>query len=447
MIKLRTQHKVALLGIFSISAAFAFYFFSTPPIVYDSSALVSSSISDSSLQNSNADISSADENSINTNNDITEVPTRRPKATHVKTPDAVKTIYMTSWVASTRDWRASLVKLIEETELNSIIIDIKDYTGRISFKVHDPLLVEIGSEEIRINDIEDFINLLHQKGIYVIGRITVFQDPYLATLHPEIFVKTETDKNKLWEDGNGIHYIDPGAKFAWDYIVALAKESYAVGFDELNFDYIRFPSDGNMRDIYFPVSEERVNTDIEYGKAKVVRDFFAYLHKELTHIREEGVITSADLFGMVTTNYDDLNVGQVMEYALPYFDYIAPMTYPSHYPRGFNGWQNPNKHVYGVIKYSMDRAVNRLAEQSTTISDLGDAPIPRVSTSSPQLYSKKVYSKEKLRPWLQDFDYGGDYDVEEVRAQIQAVYDAGLDSWMLWDPANKYTRGALLPAE
>jgi len=157
------------------------------------------------------------------------------------------------------------------------------------------------------------------------------------------------------------------------------------------------------------------DSDPNYGKAEIMRDFFKYLAKEM---KSTGAVLSADMFGMVTTNPDDLNIEQVLEYAEPYFDYIAPMTYPSHYPNGFNGYPNPNKEVYGVIKYSMDQAVRRMNEAST--------------------------SPSKIRPWLQDFDYGGNYGIAEVRAQIQAVYDAGLDSWMLWDPANIYTKDALL---
>jgi len=335
-------------------------------------------------------------------------------ASHIDTPESVKAIYMTSWVAGTSSFREKLIKIADETEINAIIIDIKDYTGKIAFEIDDPLLEEVGAVENRIPDIRDFIKRLHDKNIYVIGRISVFQDPHFVSVHPEFAVKRESD-GEVWEDYKGITWLDAGSEEVWDYVIAIAKESYAVGFDELNFDYIRFPSDGNMNDIYYPFSEEKVLADPYYGKAEVLRDFFKYLDNEMKDI---GAVLSADLFGMVTTNPDDLNVGQVLEYAEPYFDYIAPMVYPSHYPWGFNGWENPNKEVYGVVKYSMDSAVERMIAASST--------------------------PEKLRPWLQDFDYGGNYDIAEVRAQIQAVYDSGLTSWMLWAPSNKYTVDALL---
>lgn len=326
--------------------------------------------------------------------------------THLKTPEPLKALYMTSWVAGEKKWRDSIVRIIDETELNAIVIDVKDYSGGISFKVSNPVLDAVGAQENRIPDIKKFISELHQKGIYVIARISVFQDPKLVKKHPEFAVKRASD-GAIWKDYKGISWIDVGARDAWDYVAEIGKESYAVGFDELNFDYIRFPSDGNMRDIAYSWSGKR-------PKADVLEEFFSHLHNALA---PTGAILSADLFGMTTTNMDDLNIGQVLERAVPYFDYIAPMVYPSHYPPKFNGYPNPNLVPYEVVKFSLDRAVARM----------------NAATTSPL----------KIRPWLQDFQYGGTYGPKEVRAQIQATYDAGLTSWMLWDPAVRYTRGAL----
>jgi hypothetical protein len=209
----------------------------------------------------------------------------------------------------------------------------------------------------------------------------------------------------------------------WQYLVDLAKASYAIGFDEINFDYIRFPSDGNMTDIYYPWSEiiwtatSTVQTDLS-PKTRVMESFFKFLHQELAGT---GIKLSVDFFGMTTTNTDDLNIGQVLETAIPYFDYICPMVYPSHYPVDFLGYKTVaevNAHPYEIVKYSMDEAVKRLVVASST-------PL-------------------KLRPWLQDNDYPIPYTPAMVRAQIQATYDAGLTSWMLWDAGNTYTREALL---
>ncbi len=342
----------------------------------------------------------------------------KPKvASHVKIPEAVKAIYMTACVAGTPSLRDNLINLVETTELNSIVLNIKDETGKIGFDTGNPKLKDVEAQisegECKIGDIEALVELIHSKGIFLIGRLPVFQDQYMTEKRPDLAVKRESDGG-VWSDRKGIRWLDAGSKEVWDYVIEIGKTSYNLGFDELNLDYIRFPSDGDMRDIYYPFSEEKVNADPEFGKAKVVREFFAYFNNAF---KDTDVVLSADLFGMVTTNTDDLNIGQILEYASPYFDFIAPMVYPSHYPRGFNGWQNPNNYPYEVIKFSMDEAVKRLVVASTT-------PL-------------------QLRPWLQDFDYGGDYDVEEVRAQIQATYDAGLTSWMLWSASNRYTTGAL----
>jgi len=385
---------------------FGLLFFASPyffkPIEYNINDIVSGEGNEDNLKDKNV-------------GDIKEEEIVVPfVATHLDIPEAVKGVYMTACVAGTPSIRSKMVKLVEETELNTIIIDIKDYSGTISFRVGDPLLDGFDGPGCHVSDMREFVDSLHKKGIYVVGRITVFQDPYYSKLYPELAVKKESDKSILWKDRKGIIYIDPGAKEMWDYIVMLSRGSYEAGFDEINFDYIRFPSDGNMDDMYYPFSEEKILADMSFGKAKVLRDFFAYLDDNL---KDTGAVLSADLFGMTTTNKDDLNIGQILEYAEPYFDFIAPMVYPSHYPKGFMGYDNVNAHPYEIVKFSMDEASKRLI----------------VATSTPL----------KLRPWLQDNDYPVHYTPEMVRAQKQAVYDAGLTSWMLWDAANTYTREAL----
>ena len=390
---------------------------------------------------------------------IDKLPSEEPLAVkkdipiHIPAPDHVRTIYMSQCVVGTPSFRKDLVEIAETTEINSIIIDIKDYTGKIAFPTTNPALVDSVSDACGANDMKDFVRSLNEKGIYVIGRITVFQDPYYTKTFPEFAVKKASATTTLWEDYKGLNFIDVGAKPFWEYITELSKESFIIGFDELNFDYVRFPSDGNMRDIYYPYSEVAVNANPNTGKAEEVEKFFSYLHSKLSEFNIETLnsdgevvmaspVLSADLFGMVTTNVDDLNIGQQLERALPYFDYIAPMTYPSHYPSGFNGWVNPNDNVYGVLKFSMDSAVERAIATTTSVKTLTNS---RIGTSTPPIYTKPAYPASKLRPWLQDFDYGGDYDILEVRAQIQATYDSGLNSWMLWAPSNRYTKGALEP--
>lgn len=428
-----TLSLVGLLGLFSFS------YFTAPNLV---SSVYTATSSLTATQTPSVVIEEEEEVPI--------IPSELP--IHIPAPEFVRTIYMSQCVVGTPSFRADLVEVAETTEINSIIIDIKDYTGKLAFETDNPKLVDSVSDECGARDMRSFIRMLNEKDIYVIGRITVFQDPYYTKTFPHLAIKKASATSTNWADYKGLSFIDPGAKEFHDYILEISKESFKIGFDELNFDYIRFPSDGNMQDIYFPFSEAEVRANPATGRAEVVEAFFEYLHSELEaftipavvngEVKEVSPITSADIFGMTTTNYDDLTIGQQLEKALPYFDYIAPMVYPSHYPNGFNGWSNPNDHVYGVIKFSMDRAVERTISSTTPVAANVNE---RIGTSTPAMYKKPVYDKLKLRPWLQDFDYGGDYDIEEVRAQIQATYDAGLNSWMLWAPSNRYTIGALEP--
>lgn len=363
---------------------------------------------------------------------VETVAEKKKPVVHLKTPESVKGIYMTSCVAGTPSFRKKLVDLVDTTELNTIVIDIKDYTGMLSFVPTDSALKDYLSNRCYAPDMKEFVASLHEKGIYVVGRITVFQDPFLAKKHPELGVKKLSDKNVLWADRKGINFVDVGAKGVWEHVIAISKESYALGFDELNYDYIRFPSDGNMKDIYFPYSVGRI-------KSEVLEEFFAYLQNNL---KNTGVVLSADLFGMTTTNTDDLNIGQQLEKTLPYFDFVAPMVYPSHYPSGFNNWKDVNAHPYDIVYYAMSTAVNRALATTTPVKTIGSEQVS-VSTTTPILYTKEVHDKLKLRPWLQDNDYPIHYTPAMVRAQIKATYDAGLTSWMLWDAGNTYTQAAL----
>ncbi len=340
--------------------------------------------------------------------------------TYVKTPEPLKGIYMTSWIASNKQLRDNLVKIIDETEINAVVIDIKDYSGKIVYPIEDnSALKAFGSEEVRVRDLKEFIEELHKKNIYVAGRVAVFQDAYFVKHRPDLAVKTKNG-SAVWKDRKGISWIDPGSKEYWEYIIMVAKESHKIGFDEINFDYIRFPSDGNMQDISYPFSSTT-------PKATVIKNFFEYLHLSIEKDSElSSLKTSADLFGMVTNTRDDMGIGQVLENALPYFDYIMPMVYPSHYPPNFQGYLEPEAHPYEIIKFSMQEAVVRSeALASSTGQDL-------------------LEYKNKMRPWLQDFGLRVSYGPAEVRAQIKATNDLGLTSWILWSPSNKYTKGALL---
>jgi hypothetical protein len=356
-----------------------------------------------------------------------------PAITHIATPEIVKGIYMTACVAGSKSLRNGLVDIANKTEINTIIVDIKDFSGRISFQSDDPELKNYVSDRCRADDMNEFIRQMHAQNIYVIGRVTTFQDPYYTSVHPEAAIRRKSDGG-IWTDKNGISYIDPGSHEAWDHVIAIAKAGHDIGFDEINFDYIRYPSDGNVSDIRLPESA------IGSSKPQVLESFFSYLD---TKMKEYGITHSADLFGLTTTNYDDLGIGQVLERTMPYFDFVDPMVYPSHYPPTFNGWKNPNAVPYDLIHYVLKTAVVRAEASTTKIKILGAEP---VASTSPQLYVKESYSAQKIRPWLQDFSLGlPRYGVQEVQDQIQATYDDGIHSWLLWNAANHYTLNALTP--
>jgi len=357
-----------------------------------------------------------------------QVPPGPPE--HIPTPPSVKAVYMSQCVAGSKKIRDVLVQVVDTTELNSIIIDIRDFTGKISFPTDNPMLKDAVSKECGAADMEAFIDALHAKNIYVIGRITVFQNPHYTSLHPEEAVQKKG--GGVWKDYKGLAFVDVGSRPYWDHVVELSKISYALGFDELNYDYVRYPSDGPMSQTVYTHSAGK-------SKGQVLEEFFAYLSQNVrVPMGEEKTIPvlSADLFGMAATNYDDMGIGQVLERALPYFDYVSPMVYPSHYPSGFNGYKNVNNNAYNIVKLAMDTASKRVEATTTTVAALTHT---RLATSTPQLYAKKSYPRTKIRPWLQSFNYPVTYTPAMVEAQIQATYDAGLDSWFFWDAANKYT--------
>jgi hypothetical protein len=341
--------------------------------------------------------------------------------THLPTPEPLKALYMTSCVAATPSWRASLKEIVDNTELNAVVIDIKDYTGTVAFPNSFPRLRQGYGGQAKgcvVKDMKEFIAELHESEIYAIGRVSVFQDVSYSNLFPELAVKS-LSTGGVWKDHKGLSFIDVAATPYWDYIVNISKEAYALGFDELNYDYVRYPSDGNMQDVHYSWA---IGTST---RAATLESFFSYIHDNL---KELGVKTSVDLFGMTTTVEGDMGIGQVLERALPYFDYVAPMVYPSHYPPTWNGFANPAEHPYEVIKIAMAKGLER--EQAWLLSN-------NLSTST----------TSKLRPWLQDFNLGATYGPDKIQAQIEATYDTGLTSWMLWSAANKYTSSALLPDE
>ena len=330
-------------------------------------------------------------------------------------PAILKGIYVTGWSSGSKSYIEYLHSLFKTTQINAVVVDVKDSSGVVSYDTGVQKAKKYGAYQKKIPDIDALINDFHNKGIYVIGRVVVFQDPILAKARPNLAVYnklTTQDLSKpvLWGDGSGMHWVDPASQEAWDYNIAIAKDALMHGFDEINFDYIRFPTNGVASAMGFPIWDQKT------PRHTIIKSFFQKLRESLP-----GAKISADLFGQVTTNTDDMVIGQILEDSFIYFDFICPMIYPSHYASGFLGYNLPSEHPYEMVKNAMDTA---LARENLARSDL---------------------AKTKIRPWLQDFTLTIPYTAGAVKKEIQAVEDSTGENYigfLLWNPRNVYTRDA-----
>lgn len=349
----------------------------------------------------------------------------RYKAIHIYTPKEVRALYLSGWGAGSNVVRDRVVKTITNSQanntkgLNAIVIDIKDYTGYISFNLDNSMkdmdydygnIFEVGNTSKKIDNIYKIIESMHDKNIYVIGRIAVFQDPYMPRHNTDMALKDIY--GNMWKDKKSLTWVDPSNRDYWKYIVNLSKYSHDIGFDEINLDYIRYPTDGNINIIKLGLASGTT-------KYNVINNFYQYVGQELKNY----VPLSADLFGLVTASEDDLGIGQKMESGLLNFDFISPMIYPSHYGAGFKGISDPDANPKATIRATMSDAykkVNVLA--SSTNKD------------------SKIYW-DKMRPWIQDFSLRSVYGIKEVNGQIEALRELGINSYLIWNASNVYTQG------
>lgn len=318
-----------------------------------------------------------------------------------------KGLYITAKTAADDAKRAEILKLLDTTELNAVVIDIKDSTGFIQYKSSDAVSGrKIWIHRETMTDPAAIVHEFHSHNVYVIGRIVVFQDPPLAKAFPELTIKTKG--NESWKDYKGVTWVDPTNTTIWEYNVAIARDAAKLGFDELNFDYVRFPSDGNLEGVKY----SRTFTK----RHEIMKEFFAFVSDAL---KNERPYLSFDLFGMVADNIEnDLGIGQRIKDVKDVADYISPMMYPSHYPTNYMGIKNPAEKPYEVISHGL-----KIAE-------------PQFATSS----------RVRLRPWIQAFNIGAVYDAKKIRAQIRAVEESHATAgWLLWNARNYYTNAGLNP--
>ena len=326
-------------------------------------------------------------------------------------PEHVRGIYVNSWSAGSRRRMDDLIDLAGRTEVNTFVIDIKDATGYVSHSTAVPLAREIGATgSLRIPSLARLLGRLEEAEIYPVARIVIVKDPVLAAARPEMAVQDTA--GGAWADNSGTAWLNPFDRKVWDYHVNLAREVVEMGFPEIQWDYVRFPDApaSALARAHFPGREGRSRTD-------AIREFLASSRAALSEL---GAEVTADVFGVTTSAAEDVGIGQVWESFIDVVDAALPMVYPSHYWKGSFGYEEPNSHPYEIVRNALEHAVRR----SAGLEDAG-----------------------ATRPWLQDFTLGSPrYEAPEVRAQIQAAYDAGIYEWVLWNPGSRYTEAALEPA-
>jgi hypothetical protein len=320
-------------------------------------------------------------------------------------PFTPKGLYLSFYGIGDRKLREDALHLLRETELNTFVIDIKGDRGMIPYRSAIPLATEIGAQKITtVKDMKGLIGSLKNEGVYTIARIVVFKDNLLANYRPDLAVK---DLNgRIWHDRERLAWVDPFKKEVWEYNIQIAIEAAQQGFDEIQFDYVRFPD-------ALPVQFSMPNTMA--NRVNAVSGFLMEARKSLSPYN---VFLSADIFGYVCWNLNDTSIGQTLEAVAPHLDYLSPMLYPSGFQYGIPGYRIPTTHPYEIVYLTLKRAQERT----------GLSPF-------------------RFRPWLQAFrDYAFDrrfFEEREIRAQINGVEQSGSPGWLLWNPQNIYSREGL----
>lgn len=338
-------------------------------------------------------------------------------------PFAARGVYLTFFGAAHPELRGNVLRLLDDTHLNSLVVDVKGDRGWIAYRSGVPLAERIGANELNtLPDVQEFLRDLKARSVYTIARIVVFKDDLLARNGPQagldVAIK-DAHTGGPWIDGEGLGWVDPFREETWDYNIALAVEAARKGFDEIQFDYIRFPTDPSAdtameRAVYARPSDER-------GRVEALASF---LQRAREAVNQAGAYLSIDTFGYTSFADDDMGIGQHLASLAPHVDYISPMLYPSTYQAGL-----PGRMAYPQV-----------------VSD----PYRVVYESVQQARARLAGSGALLRPWLQYFDdypwaTRYPYNAEQIVAQQNAARDSGAVGWLFWDPTNRYERGGFAP--
>lgn len=356
------------------------------------------------------------QNSVKTNRSSTYYTPPKKEITYLKNrplPDkkaiAVKGLYISTWALKSDKRMSQMIKLVEQTELNTMLIDVKDDNGRLTYRSNEPMIHQIGADRRpAVKDMDQLLKRLGKKNIYPIARLVTFKDPYLSAKRSQWAIKTKD--GSVWRDKNGVSWVDPHSKKVWDYNLAIAKEAASLGFKEIQFDYVRFPENTTKYHNEVRFSDAR-------SKQRVITDFLTYAKNQL---KAYPVEISADVFGLTTSVHDDMGIGQNWNKIAPIVDSISPMMYPSHYAKGSYGLKNPDASPYETILHGLKDAKTKN-----------------------KLLQVKGLKPARIRPWFQDFtaswvDGHIRYGTKQVKLQIDAAKSLGVKEYLLWNSQNHY---------
>ena len=312
-------------------------------------------------------------------------------------------VHFTGWTAGSTKARLRFRDEMKTAGFNAVVIALKDYDGH-EF-VHDvPFAIKTKAFMNAIPDLPRAVHDFKDQGIYTIARIAVFKDDHLARARPDLAV--HFPDGRIWANDKGTAWVDPYQKEIWDYAIDIASRAAAAGFDEIQFDYIRFPSDGKTRLCRYSRKDHSPAT-----ASAALREFLVLARARLKPL---GVKISIDTFGLTASVDNGMGIGQRMDQMADEVDFVSPMMYPSHYSKGQYGLKNPNRQPYLTVRQGVKDALERL----------GGKP-------------------DQLRPYLQDFSLGVHYTPAHVRAQIRAAEEQGVRGWILWNAQNHYNWSAI----
>ncbi|MDD3520790.1 MAG: putative glycoside hydrolase [Actinomycetota bacterium] len=313
-------------------------------------------------------------------------------------PGSQKGLYLTGYSMGIESRRSNIYDIIEKTELNTIVFNVKDDSGYINYDTNNDFAIS-SNAKIVTYDIKKIISEMDEKGIYSIARIVVFKDPVIAKKHPEMAIKDSRDGSPLYSEGS--YWPDIYCEDYWNYIIDIALEISQMGVNEIQFDYIRGPARGNVKFADYTFNKNNIT------KSEAICNFLKKAKEVLKHTN---VKISADIFGFVLIENNDQGIGQMVEEIAPYLDYLYPMLYPSHYSKGFMGFYNPEEHPFEVVKYSLEKG-----------------------------FPKIEGSKCIMIPWLQAFGLKVKYTKDDILSQISASEQLGINGFLFWNASNDYT--------